>query len=84
MPRTSKKAVGCQKSPWVVIKGREGSHGRLVRAADIKKGLEDGRGLLQGHEGHSRHLVGAVDIKKGLEDGRSLLEGQEGRWGHFK
>ena len=48
-----------------VKKGREGCYGRLVRAADIKKGLEDGCGLLQSHEGRSGHLVCTADITKG-------------------
>ena len=48
-----------------VKKGREGCYGRLVRAADIKKGLEDGRGLPQSHEGRSGHLVCTADITKG-------------------
>ena len=48
---------GHQKRPSAVRKGREGGHGRLIHAADIKNGLEDGRGLLQGHEGRSGHLV---------------------------
>ena len=56
MPRTSKKAVGCQKSPWAGKKGREGSHGCLVHAKDINKGLEDGRGLLEGQEGRRGHF----------------------------
>ena len=34
----SKKVVGRHKRPSTVKKGREGSQGRLVRAADIKKG----------------------------------------------
>ena len=50
VPQTSKKAVCRQKRPSAVKKGREGCHGRLVRAADIKKGLEDSRGLLEGQE----------------------------------
>ena len=49
-------AVGCQKSLWAIKKGHEGSHGRLVRAADIKKGLEDGRSLLEGQEGRRGHF----------------------------
>ena len=51
----SKKAVGRHKRPLAVKKGPEGCYGRLVRAADIKKDLEDGRGLLQSHEGLSGH-----------------------------
>ena len=48
-----------------IKKGREGCHGRLIRPAVIKNGLEDGRGLLQGLEGRSGHLVHSAVIKKG-------------------
>ena len=48
--------MGCQKSPWAGKKGREGSHGCLVHAKDINKGLEDGRGLLEGQEGRRGHF----------------------------
>ena len=38
VPRTSKKAVDCQKRLSAVKKGPESCLGRLVRAVDIKKG----------------------------------------------
>ena len=80
---TIKRNAAIKKRPSAVKKGREGCHGRLVHAGDIKKGLEDGRGFLEGQEGHSGHLVLAADIKKGLEDGCGLLEGHEGNLGHL-
>ena len=39
------------------VKAAMDGYGRLIHAADIKNGLEDGRGLLQDHEGRSGHLV---------------------------
>jgi hypothetical protein len=39
LPLTSSTCCRQKKRPWVVKKGREGCHGSLVRAADIKKGL---------------------------------------------
>ena len=77
MPLTFKKAVGCQKIPWVVKKGREGCHGRLVHAGDIKKGLENGRGFLEGQEGRSGHLVRAADIKKGRQSSKKAVGRQK-------
>ena len=75
--RSSKKAVGRHKRPLAVKKGREGCYGRLVRAADIKKGLEDGRGLPQSHEGRSGHLVCTADITKGRKGCHGGLQGHQ-------
>ena len=60
--RLSKKAVGRKKDC-------EGCHGRLIRAADLKEGLEDSRGLLKGHKGCWGHFKSFFFLTRNADAG---------------
>ena len=70
--RLSKKAVGRQK-------GHEGFNGRLVRAADIKKGLEDCPGLLEGQKGRRGHFK-PLFLTRNAD---AIIISKNSNWGHY-